>query len=94
MRKRGLLPSQPLVQSGAFTILKGTAVVEGAVENDGRQASNKKATRPQEQSLAPRPARREAYSHGDVAFIPARLRGLRDSAAREDGGSRGLPVDF
>ncbi len=75
MRRRGLLPSQALVQSGAFTILRGSAVVEGAVENDGRQASNKKATPPREQSSAPRPARREAYTQGDVAFIPARAYG-------------------
>ena len=33
LRKRGLLPAQPLVQSGSFTVLNGSVVVAGIVEN-------------------------------------------------------------
>jgi len=33
MQKRGLLPSQPLVQSGGFTVLNGSVVVAGVAEN-------------------------------------------------------------
>jgi hypothetical protein len=39
LRKRGLLPSQPLVQSGFFTILNGTPIVEGATEPSTRIAN-------------------------------------------------------
>jgi hypothetical protein len=38
MRKRGLLPSQPLVESGSFTILNGSVIVAGAVEDPRRSA--------------------------------------------------------
>jgi hypothetical protein len=38
LRKRGLLPSQPLVQSGFFTILNGTPIVAGGIEPTGRTA--------------------------------------------------------
>jgi hypothetical protein len=40
MRKRGLLPSQPVVQSGTFSIVKGSVVVAGAVE-DGQPTGRK-----------------------------------------------------
>jgi len=33
LRKRGLLPAQPLVQSGSFTVLNGSIVVPGVSEN-------------------------------------------------------------
>jgi endosialidase-like protein len=33
LRKRGLLPAQPLVQSGGFTVLNGSVVVAGVSEN-------------------------------------------------------------
>ena len=33
LRKRGLLPAQPLVQSGGFTVLNGSVVVTGVSEN-------------------------------------------------------------
>src|SRR4030095_5096512 len=40
LRKRGVLPSQPLVQSGNFAILNGSAVVAGGVEGtSGRVGS-------------------------------------------------------
>ena len=32
MRKRGLLPTEPLVKSGAFSIMNGSVIVAGAVE--------------------------------------------------------------
>ena len=38
LRKRGLLPSQPLVQSGFFTILNGTPIVAGGIEPSARTA--------------------------------------------------------
>lgn len=40
-RLRASQPSYPLVQSGAFTILKGSVVVAGATESDGRSSSVK-----------------------------------------------------
>lgn len=36
MRKRGTLPSQPLVQSGSFAILNGSAIVAGSATEGGR----------------------------------------------------------
>jgi Chaperone of endosialidase len=51
MRKRGLLPSEPMVQSGSFTIQRGTAVVEGGVEEN--QRTGRKATeQPQQRPVA------------------------------------------
>src|SRR6266852_2075733 len=38
LRKRGLLPSQPSVESGSFTILNGSVIVAGAVEDPRRTA--------------------------------------------------------
>ncbi|MGH9970595.1 MAG: tail fiber domain-containing protein [Pyrinomonadaceae bacterium] len=38
-RKRGVLPSQPLVQSGGFSILNGAVIVAGAVEEARPRAS-------------------------------------------------------
>lgn len=38
LRKRGLLPSQPSVESGSFTILNGAVIVAGAVEDPRRTA--------------------------------------------------------
>jgi hypothetical protein len=35
LRKRGVIPSQPLVQSGSFSVLNGTIIVAGAVEEGG-----------------------------------------------------------
>ena len=41
MRKRGVLPSQPLVQSGSFSILNGVVIVEGSlVEGTSRPVAN------------------------------------------------------
>jgi hypothetical protein len=37
MRKRGMLPSQPLVQSGSFQIVRGSVIVAGAVEPGARR---------------------------------------------------------
>ena len=50
LRKRGVLPSQPLVQSGSFAILNGAVIVAGALEegNSRRVASASPAP-----SLAP-----------------------------------------
>jgi hypothetical protein len=41
MQRRGLLPTEPLVKSGAFTILNGSAIVNGRVE----EAEPRPATR-------------------------------------------------
>src|SRR6266852_8955576 len=38
LRKRGLLPSQPSVESGSFAILNGSVIVAGAVEDPRRTA--------------------------------------------------------
>jgi len=38
LRKRGLLPSQPSVESGSFRILNGSVIVAGAVEDPRRTA--------------------------------------------------------
>ena len=38
LRKRGALPSQPLVQSGSFLILGGSVILPGATEGRGRSA--------------------------------------------------------
>src|SRR5687768_10870135 len=38
LRKRGVLPSQPLVQSGAFVVLNGSIIVAGASEEGGAVA--------------------------------------------------------
>ena len=40
LRKRGVLPSQPLVQSGNFAILNGSAVVAGALEGTSRRVGS------------------------------------------------------
>lgn len=44
LRKRGLLPTQPLVQSGSFAILNGMPIVAGAVEESKRTAKAPAAT--------------------------------------------------
>jgi endosialidase-like protein len=36
LRKRGLLPSQPLVQSGSFAVVNGSVIVAGATEPSSR----------------------------------------------------------
>jgi hypothetical protein len=38
LKKRGILPSQPLVQSGSFSVINGTVVVGGLTEPQGRTA--------------------------------------------------------
>jgi hypothetical protein len=59
LRKRGLLPSQPLVQSGTFSIVRGEAVVEGGPD-DGRAAA---------------PRRRAPANFADESAAGLRVRG-------------------
>src|SRR6266852_3503874 len=44
LRKRGLLPSQPSVESGSFAILNGSVIVAGAVEDPRRTAKTTERT--------------------------------------------------
>ncbi|HYN83902.1 MAG TPA: tail fiber domain-containing protein [Pyrinomonadaceae bacterium] len=75
LRKQGKLPT-PVVISGSFTVLRGSVVVDdGAPEPGSRRPSAMRQTRPEETRPAPRQARREAYTGGDVSFIPARAVG-------------------
>jgi hypothetical protein len=50
LRKRGALPSQPLVQSGSFLITSGAVVLPGASEDGGKQ--NRAAVEPLPQAPA------------------------------------------
>jgi hypothetical protein len=72
LRKRGVLPSQPLVQSGTFTILRGAVVVSGGVEPERQRPSAK--MRRQLRGLSPaRPyVQSESFSIQDAVFTPAR----------------------
>ncbi|HKR00843.1 MAG TPA: tail fiber domain-containing protein [Pyrinomonadaceae bacterium] len=65
-RLRASQPSYPLVQSGAFAIMKGVIVVAGGVEStDGRQARRQ---------AAPRPSTvRDDLPAEVTAFMPARF---------------------
>jgi hypothetical protein len=69
MRKRGQLPTQPLVQSGTFSILNGAVVVAGAVEPVAPRPSAGTAKR-----LSPaRPfLQSAAFSDQEAMFILAR----------------------
>jgi hypothetical protein len=78
MRKRGLLPTQSLVQSGTFSILKGYVIVGGGVEPGSRRASTRTA------ALRPPSSRpfvqSEDFSNQEIAFVLARA--VETGAAR------------
>lgn len=69
-RVRAQLPTYPLVQSGAFSILQGAVVVAGEVEPDSSQASDPRT----EVRVAPPqdPAPAEALARPAAFFLPAR----------------------
>ncbi|HSE25773.1 MAG TPA: tail fiber domain-containing protein [Pyrinomonadaceae bacterium] len=64
LRKRGLLPSQPLVQSGFFTILNGTPIVAGGIEPTGRTAKV-----PEIQVESPTPRAQGTRHHAPLRFM-------------------------
>ncbi|MET0623152.1 MAG: tail fiber domain-containing protein [Pyrinomonadaceae bacterium] len=80
LRRRGLLPAQPLVQSGAFAVIDGAVVVGGAEEGrrpvDPAPVSRRAAPAPQGDTA-------EGFRLPAVSIIPARatrgdgLRALR-----------------
>lgn len=72
MRKRGQLPSQPLVQSGTFTILNGSVVVSGAVEPGAQRPSARMDRQPRALSLARPFVQAEAFVMQEATFVPAR----------------------
>jgi hypothetical protein len=72
MRKRGALPSQSLVQSGTFTILRGSIIVPGAVEPEGQRPSAKLGKQLRELSRARPYVQSETFSMQEAVFIPAR----------------------
>ncbi len=82
LRKRGMLPLQPLVQSGTFTVQYGAVIVGGATEPTSQRPSAKASPRLRG-TLPSRPyVQTEAFMAQDVAIIPARLTdaSLRPSA--------------
>jgi Chaperone of endosialidase len=55
LRKRGLLPAQAPVQSGSFSIINGSIILPGAIEEPGtRVALNTTTTEQPQQSIQPR----------------------------------------
>jgi hypothetical protein len=46
MRKRGVLPTTPTVQSGSFSIINGSIVLPGAFEESGRKVANNTTVQP------------------------------------------------
>jgi hypothetical protein len=72
MRKRGALPSQPLVQSGSFSVVNGSAIVAGAVEPTARRPAGQIGERLR--GLSPRRpfVQPEAYLSQDAMIIQAR----------------------
>jgi hypothetical protein len=59
LRKRGLIPAQPIVQSGSFAIVNGMVIVAGALEDSRRTAKNPIASQ-ESQTLAQSPRRHHA----------------------------------
>lgn len=56
LRKRGQLPSQPLVQSGSFQVVNGTIIVAGASEEGrGLRAANEQSAQPAARPAAAAP---------------------------------------
>jgi hypothetical protein len=53
LKKRGLIPSQPFVQSGSFMILNGSAIVAGAVEGDSQPLRKAAAEQPASPTISP-----------------------------------------
>ncbi|HEX8846626.1 MAG TPA: tail fiber domain-containing protein [Pyrinomonadaceae bacterium] len=73
MRKRGRLPSQPLVQSGSFTILNGSVIVAGSVEPEAQRPSAQMEKRLRGLSQARPFVQTESFMRQEAAFIPARF---------------------
>jgi hypothetical protein len=71
MRKRGQLPSQPLVQSGTFSILNGAVIVAGGVEAQTQPPSVKTGMNLRGLSPARSFAQSEDFSDQQAAFILA-----------------------
>jgi hypothetical protein len=46
MRKRGVLPTAPTVQSGSFSVINGSIVLPGAFEEPGRKVANNTTVQP------------------------------------------------
>jgi hypothetical protein len=85
MRKRGLLPSQSLVQSGGFQVVRGSVIVAGAVEPGARRIGKT--------TVRPMPARPFAQSE-DVSMQQATFvldRGVEAAALRAYGKMAGQP---
>jgi hypothetical protein len=80
MRKRGQLPSQPLVQSGTFTVLNGTVIVGGGVEPETPPPTRTTAMNLRRLSAARPFVQTEDYSGQEATFILARA--VEDMAAR------------
>ncbi len=83
LRRRGLLPTQPLVQSGAFAVINGAVVVGGA-EGEQRPADPARVGR--RGAPAPQGDAAEAFRLPAVSIIPAR--------ATRGGGLRALRAAF
>jgi hypothetical protein len=75
MRKRGQLPSQPLVQSGTFTILNGAVVVSGATESEAQRPSAKLQRQLRGLSQNRPFVQSESFVIQEAAFVPARAVG-------------------
>ncbi|HSE26145.1 MAG TPA: tail fiber domain-containing protein [Pyrinomonadaceae bacterium] len=64
LRKRGLVPSQPMTQSGSFAIVNGVPIVAGAIEESKRVG--KTVNPPAELQNQPAPAKRH---HAPLRFM-------------------------
>jgi hypothetical protein len=89
LRKRGLLSSQPLIQSGTFQILRGSVIVAGATEAEAGRPSAKKRTDLRELSPAYSAGRSEDFSGQEASFILARA--VETFAPRSNGKMTGQP---
>lgn len=72
MRKRGQLPSQPLVQSGTFTILNGAVVVSGATEPETQRPSAKLERQLRSLSQNRPYVQSESFAIQEAVFVPTR----------------------
>jgi hypothetical protein len=90
MRKRGMLPSQPLVQSGTFQILRGSVIVAGATEAEAGRPSAKKRTDRRELSPTSSLVPTGEFSGREASFILARA--VETFAPRSNGEMTGQPL--
>jgi hypothetical protein len=71
-RVRSLLPASPLVQSGTFTVQRGSIIMAGAVESGASQPVGKIGIRPRRDIPARPFVQSEAFiAQGEGMFIPA-----------------------